>query len=102
MIDVRDMVRDADAVLGREWDHHESLMTAAERFGVPPEAAHHALADAFVTAQLFLVTRALLDRGDATPGRSTRLPMPRRAGSSLRGDGHGTSKFAPQRVCPAS
>jgi DNA polymerase-3 subunit epsilon len=81
MIDVRDMVRDADAGLGREWDHHESLMTAARRFGVPPEAAHHALADAFVTAQLFLVTRALLDRGDANPSRSTGLRIRRRTAS---------------------
>ncbi len=59
MIDVRDLVRETDLRMGREWNSHETLSMAAARFGVPPGTAHHALADAFVTAQLFLVTGAV-------------------------------------------
>ncbi len=55
-IDVRDLVRETDSRMGRAWNSSETLSMAADRFGVPPGTAHHALADAFVTAQLFLVT----------------------------------------------
>lgn len=77
-IDVRDLVRETDAGMGRAWDRQETLTMAARRFGVPPEDAHHALADAFVTAQLFLVTRALLGRLARSPTRSGALRPPRR------------------------
>lgn len=56
MIDVRDLVRETDSRMGRAWNSQETLSMAADRLGVPPGIAHHALADAFVTAQLYLVT----------------------------------------------
>jgi DNA polymerase-3 subunit epsilon len=39
-----------------------ALTAAATRFGVPVEEAHHALDDAFMTAELFLVAAAGLER----------------------------------------
>lgn len=62
MIDVRELVRAVDIRQGRSWNPHETLSMAAGRFGVPPEQAHHALSDAFVTAQLFVVLGAMTDR----------------------------------------
>ncbi|HVR31925.1 MAG TPA: 3'-5' exonuclease [Acidimicrobiia bacterium] len=81
MIDVRDLVQATDARLARQWESHETLAMAARRFAVPPEAAHHALADAFVTAQLFLVTSALLGRHVPAPTRSGAARPPRRTRS---------------------
>jgi DNA polymerase III subunit epsilon len=44
-----------------------SLEAAARRFGVPVEQTHHALDDAFMTAELFLVAAARLEaRGRGT------------------------------------
>lgn len=40
----------------------EPLQATAERFGVPPDHEHHALWDAFVTAQLFVVVATRLER----------------------------------------
>lgn len=81
MIDVRDLVREADARLLRESERHETLTMAARRFGVEPGNAHHALSDAFVTAQLFLVTRALLGRLGPSPSRPGAFRSRRRARS---------------------
>jgi DNA polymerase-3 subunit epsilon len=39
-----------------------SLADTAARFGVPPEEEHHALSDAFVTGELFLVVATRLER----------------------------------------
>lgn len=44
---------------------HLTLTEAAERFGVPVADPHHALDDALVTAQLFLVTASKLAEGGA-------------------------------------
>lgn len=81
MIDVRDLVEETDTRLARGRDRHEDLAVAARRFGVPPETAHHALADAFVTAQLYMVTRALLRRLGPAPTRSGAVRFPRRTGN---------------------
>jgi DNA polymerase III subunit epsilon len=40
---------------------HYALSAAATRFGVPVEQAHHALDDAFMTAELFLVAANALE-----------------------------------------
>jgi DNA polymerase-3 subunit epsilon len=46
-----------------------SLAATAERFGVPRDDEHHALGDAFMTAQLFLVVASHLERhGPMTVG----------------------------------
>lgn len=59
-IDVRELVKELDVRLGRPWDPHETLSECAARLGIPPGVAHHALADAFVTAQLFVVVQTTL------------------------------------------
>jgi len=41
----------------------DDLLTTAQRLGIPAEQGHDALADAFVTAQLLLVTAARLETG---------------------------------------
>jgi DNA polymerase-3 subunit epsilon len=57
-IDVRTLImaleRDA-AVRDRDDPGRYAIGTAAHRFGVPVEETHHALDDAFMTAELFLV-----------------------------------------------
>jgi DNA polymerase III subunit epsilon len=40
-----------------------TLSACAERYGIPVASPHHALDDALVTAQLFLVTAAKMSRG---------------------------------------
>jgi DNA polymerase III subunit epsilon len=63
IVDVRRLVGWLDALegRGRGAGTGASLGENAERFGVPLERAHHALWDAFVTAQLFLVAASLLE-----------------------------------------
>lgn len=60
MIDVRDLL----IVLEGEGTASWTLGDAAEHFGVPVAEPHHALDDALVTAQLFLVTVSKLERRD--------------------------------------
>lgn len=62
-IDVRRLVL---GVLGAD-AAHLSLEQAASRFDVPVASPHHALDDALVTAQLFLVTASKLGAGGRTP-----------------------------------
>ncbi len=74
-VDVRKLV----LALEGEQSSWFTLTQAAERFGVPVASPHHALDDALVTAQLFLVTasrlaalgkgtcRDLLEAGPETP-----------------------------------
>jgi DNA polymerase III subunit epsilon len=64
IVDVRRLVGWLDALEGRGRDAgtEATLAQNAERFGVPLERAHHALWDAFVTAQLFLVAASRLER----------------------------------------
>jgi DNA polymerase-3 subunit epsilon len=62
-IDVRTLIMAVERSTG---DHHGgagyyALTAAATRFGVPVEQAHHALDDAFMTAELFLVAAAALE-----------------------------------------
>ncbi len=57
-IDVRDLLL---ALEGPQAGVH-TLSAAAERYGVPVASAHHALDDALVTAQLFLVLASKLGR----------------------------------------
>lgn len=62
LVDVRDLVAHLDRRQGLDVGAGQaSLYSAAERFGVPLEDRHHALGDAFVTAQLFVVVVARLD-----------------------------------------
>jgi DNA polymerase III subunit epsilon len=68
-IDVRTLImaleRDA-AARGPENAGRYALGSAAHRFGVPVEETHHALDDAFMTAELFLIAATRLagsDRG---------------------------------------
>lgn len=62
-VDVRRLVI---ALLGESEGGSLTLTAAAERFGVPVASPHHALDDALVTAQLFLVTASKLDGGRAS------------------------------------
>jgi DNA polymerase III subunit epsilon len=63
IIDVRRLVLCVDALEGRGRRRSEAggLAEAAERYGVPGEDAHHALWDAFMTAQLFLILATRLE-----------------------------------------
>ncbi|MGH2657963.1 MAG: 3'-5' exonuclease [Actinomycetota bacterium] len=63
IIDVRRVVSWLDALegRGRRRVDGEELVDTAERFGVPVEDAHHALSDALMTAQLFLVVATRLE-----------------------------------------
>jgi DNA polymerase-3 subunit epsilon len=74
-VDVLRMVIALDKLEGRRGDDYR-LESAAARFGVPVEEAHHALDDALMTAELFLVVATkLAARGYTTIGtliRATR------------------------------
>lgn len=63
MIDVRHLVVRLDERSGvrRSPSREDDLATTASRFGIPTEGSHDALADAFVTAQLFVVVATRLD-----------------------------------------
>ena len=63
IVDVRRLVRWLDVLEGRGQDGSAktTLAQTAERFRVPLERTHHALWDAFVTAQLFLVLASRLE-----------------------------------------
>jgi DNA polymerase-3 subunit epsilon len=58
-IDVRRLVIDLEGTSAGEL----TLVGAAERFGVPIASPHHALDDALVTAQLFLITASRMAAG---------------------------------------
>jgi DNA polymerase-3 subunit epsilon len=62
IIDVRHLVVCLDETTGKRPSPARAgdLGTTASRFGIPPEASHDALADAFVTAQLFLAAAGRL------------------------------------------
>lgn len=64
IVDVRRLAMLADHLAGVHPSPaaKESLAAAAERFGVPPDREHHALWDAFVTAQLLVVVATILER----------------------------------------
>jgi DNA polymerase-3 subunit epsilon len=67
-VDVLRMVIALDRLDGRRADDYR-LETAAARFGVPVEEAHHALDDALMTAELFLVVATkMAGRGYPTIG----------------------------------
>jgi DNA polymerase III subunit epsilon len=63
IVDVRRLAGLVDALKGRgrAGAMNETLAEMAERFGVPVDRTHHALWDAFVTAQLFLVLATRLE-----------------------------------------
>jgi DNA polymerase-3 subunit epsilon len=56
-IDVRTLIMAVERPSGDadRWPGYYALSAAATRFGVPVEQTHHALDDAFMTAELFLV-----------------------------------------------
>ncbi len=62
MVDVRHLVVRLDERTGRHPSpaRNDELAETAHRFGVPPELSHDALADAFVTAQLFVTVATKL------------------------------------------
>jgi DNA polymerase-3 subunit epsilon len=60
-VDVRELVLEIDRLQQRRADSY-ALTDVAARFGVPVASPHHALDDALVTAQLFLVTASILSR----------------------------------------
>ena len=65
-VDVRQMVIELE---GLDQDVRQSLSSAAEHYGVPVANPHEALDDAMVTAQLFLLVAARLEkRGLASVG----------------------------------
>lgn len=87
IVDVRRLAILDDHLAGRNPSPaaSASLSATAARSGVPPDRAHHALWDAFVTAQLFLVLATRLERrgrgrlGALTAAGTGRLPLdPRR------------------------
>jgi DNA polymerase-3 subunit epsilon len=63
IVDVRRLVVLLDALEGRGRDPGSgaNLGQTAERFAVPLEQTHHALWDAFITAQLFVVVSSRLE-----------------------------------------
>jgi DNA polymerase-3 subunit epsilon len=64
IVDVRRLAMLADHLRGTHPSPavSEPLPATAERFGVPPDREHHALWDAFVTAELFIVLATHLER----------------------------------------
>jgi DNA polymerase-3 subunit epsilon len=62
-IDVRTLIMAVERPSGDagRWPGYYALSTAATRFGVPVEQTHHALDDAFMTAELFLVAANALE-----------------------------------------
>jgi DNA polymerase-3 subunit epsilon len=62
IIDVRDLVAHLDHMAATPTPEGESLVACAARYGVPPARAHHALGDALMTAELFLVVAGRLER----------------------------------------
>jgi DNA polymerase-3 subunit epsilon len=60
-IDVRTLIMAVERPQGEGSPGYYALTAAATRFGVPVEQAHHALDDAFMTAELFLVAAAGLE-----------------------------------------
>jgi DNA polymerase-3 subunit epsilon len=62
-IDVRTLIMAVERSTGdgQGGAGYYALTAAATRFGVPVEQAHHALDDAFMTAELFLVAAAALE-----------------------------------------
>jgi DNA polymerase-3 subunit epsilon len=71
-IDVRRMTARLEADRGRNPDLR--LTSVAERYDVPVDRPHHALGDALMTAQLFLVMATKLEPlGYGTTGRLLRL-----------------------------
>ena len=68
-IDVRTLIMAVERPRsdGRRGPGYYTLSAAATRFGVPVEQAHHALDDAFMTAEMFLVAANLLEtRGSSS------------------------------------
>jgi DNA polymerase III subunit epsilon len=61
-IDVRTLIMAVERPQGEGSPGYYALTAAATRFGVPVEQAHHALDDAFMTAELFLVAAAALEK----------------------------------------
>ena len=77
-IDVRELVV---RILGKEGSRM-TLEQAADRFGVPVASPHHALDDALVTAELFLVVATTLEsEGFGTARDLVRLSRPSSARS---------------------
>jgi DNA polymerase-3 subunit epsilon len=82
-VDVRVLVT---AVLGAE-GASMTLSDAAERFGVPVASPHHALDDALVTAQIFLVTASKLAQSGVTTTRDLLRLGPHRLAPRARPPG---------------
>jgi DNA polymerase-3 subunit epsilon len=63
IVDVRRLVALLDALdgRGRAEGARATLAETAQRFGIPLERSHHALWDAFLTAQLFVVVASRLE-----------------------------------------
>jgi DNA polymerase-3 subunit epsilon len=80
-VDVRAL---AIALEGLSADNRMTLSAAAERFGIPVDSPHDALDDALVTAQVFLVVAARLERaGVGTVRDLIRVTRGGRAGREL-------------------
>jgi DNA polymerase III subunit epsilon len=62
-IDVLRLTIAFDQLRGARPDERRTLEATARRFGIPVDEAHHALDDAFMTAELFLVLAAKLSVG---------------------------------------
>lgn len=80
IVDVRRLVVLLDALEGRGRDAGSgaSLGQTADRFGVPLERSHHALWDAFITAQLFVVVASRMEeRGVGRLGQLLLAGRPR-------------------------
>ncbi len=70
-IDVVPLIAELDHLEGRGGERFDRTLAAtAARFGVPPEEAHHALDDALMTAELFLVVASKLEAHGWTSTRS--------------------------------
>jgi DNA polymerase-3 subunit epsilon len=71
-LDVIDLAREVARREGAAAPESRRLSHLAERFGVPVGRTHHALADALVTAQLFLVLATALELAGAGRVRDLR------------------------------
>ena len=64
IVDVRRLAAWVSLAEAGKWDGDATLEETAKRFEVPFDRAHHALWDAFVTAELFVVLATRMEQRD--------------------------------------
>lgn len=82
IVDVRRLAAWVGLTEAGRWNGEATLEETAERFEVPFDRAHHALWDAFVTAELFVVLATRMERRDQ--GEAGRIMWAGRTGPGLQ------------------